>query len=272
MPIVSVIMSVYNTGKESILSQAVESIRNQTVSDWECIVCDDGSTDDTYSILDRLCRDDPRFKLIRNAVNEKAASARNRCLVLCSAEYVAVMDADDISALDRLALQLEFLRKHPNIAFVGSAAALFDDDGVWGKRRYPALPDKQDFLFVLPFVHGSLLFRSHALRSVGGYRVARETQRTEDYDLLMRMYAAGYTGANMPDVLYSVREDESLYRRRKYWYRFNEARVRYRGFRSLSLLPAGLPYVVKPLLVGLIPHRALSWLKDRHYGRRKGNA
>ena len=85
------------------------------------------------------------------------------------------------------------------------------------------------------------------------------------YDMLMRAYALGYTGANMADVMYFIRLDEGTYQRRKYCYRLNECIVKFRGFSKLGLMPKGILYAIKPLIVGLIPIKLLNNLKKRYY-------
>lgn len=269
MPTVSVIMSVYNTNDEQMLRLSIESILSQNFDDFEFIICDDGSTDSTYAILERICNKDNRIRLIRNETNMMAAGARNRCISLSQGNYIAIMDADDLSAGNRLQAQMDFLERNMEYDFVGSSADLFDEKGVWSYRKYTDFPEKGDFLFVLPFVHASVMFRKSALEKVGGYRIAKETMRTEDYDLFMRMYAYGFKGANLSETLYLVREDHAAYKRRKYRYRINEVLVRYKGFKALGLMPIGLLYTLKPLVVGIIPHVVLNWLKDIYYKRKK---
>ncbi|XOK60442.1 glycosyltransferase family 2 protein [Paenibacillus elgii] len=265
MPKVSVIMCVFNTNVEQILQKSIHSILSQTFTDFEFIICDDGSTDGTYEILKEICKCDDRIKLIRNEVNMTAAVARNRCISICESEYIAIMDADDCSSHNRLKQQVDFLEQHQEYDFVGCGAELFDENGVWGQRFYNDFPDSEDFLFVLPFVHASVMFRKNALESVGGYRIAKETVRNEDYDLFMRLYVQGNRGANLPDKLYFVREDKAAYNRRKYRYRINELLVRYKGFKALGLMPSGWLYVVKPIIVGMIPHNILNRLKKYYY-------
>lgn len=266
---VSVIMSVFNTNDEKVLQHSIESILAQTFSNFEFIICDDGSTDGTYEILTNISKGDSRIKLIRNEINMRAATARNRCISLSKGKYIAVMDADDYSAVNRLQIQLDFLENNKEFDFVGSSADLYNENGIWGHRKYNSFPENKDFLFVIPFIHASVMFRKKALEEVGGYRVAKETNRTEDYDLFMRLYANGNKGANLEDTLYFVQEDQSLYKRRKYRHKFNEAVVRYKGFSALGLMPGGFLYVIKPLIVGLIPLSILNLLKDKYYRHKK---
>lgn len=257
---ISVIMGVYNVPEQDLL-RSVGSVLNQTYADLELIVCDDGSTDDTWKRLKGLAADDPRIRLLRNEKNRGLAGALNRCLASARGKLIARQDADDVSEPDRLEKQERFLETHSGVGFVGSWVTLFDEKGEWGLRRFPESPEPKDFLFFMPFVHGALLFRRECLDAAGGYRTDRTTYRSEDYDLLMRMYACGIRGANIPECLYHFREDTGASRRRKYAYRLNEAIVRYRGFCRLGLLPRGIPYVIKPLAVGLIPARLLRRMK-----------
>lgn len=270
MPIVSVIISVYNTDNPAILRSSIDSILLQTFNDIEVIICDDGSADRTFETLTNMYSDNSKVVILRNKANLGSAAARNYCISMSNGEFIAIMDADDYSSLDRLEKQVYFLTNNPQFDFVGSKAALFDEQGIWGYREYKTIPENRDFLFVLPFVHASVTFRRSVLTTVGGYRIAPETVRTEDYDLFMRLYANGMKGFNLNEVLYFVREDKSLYRRRKYRHKINEAVVRYKGFKDLQLLPKGFLYIVKPLLVGLLPIPLLNKLKDKYYKRRKG--
>ena len=96
-----------------------------------------------------------------------------------------------------------------------------------------------------------------------GYRIAWETERTEDYDLFMRMLANGIGMATIQEKLLDYREDKICYSKRKYKYRINEACVRAKGFKLLKLYPQGIPYVIKPLIVGLIPQKVLRKIKGR---------
>jgi glycosyltransferase EpsE len=262
-------MSVFNTNDECVLQRSIQSILSQTFSDFEFIICDDGSNDGTYEILTNITNGDSRIKLIKNETNMKAANARNRCISLSKGKYIAIMDADDYSDVNRLQIQHDFLENNMQFDFVGSSANLFNETGLWGHRIYNPFPENKDFLFVLPFIHASVMFRRNALEEVGSYRIAMETIRTEDYDLFMRLYANGFKGANLEDTLYFVREDQSLYKRRRYRHKIYEALVRYKGFRALGLMPGGFFYVIKPLIVGLIPVSLLNLLKDMYYRHKK---
>jgi glycosyltransferase EpsE len=151
---------------------------------------------------------------------------------------------------------------------LGTAAFLFDEKGVFGSVAFPKKVMDKDFLFSCPYLHGSVIFRRDILMQVGGYKVSRRTKRTEDYELFMRLQRVT-RGENLTEPLYYFLENGATVKRRKYRYRIDEAAVRYSGFKRLGLLPRGLPYVAKPLLVGLIPSRLLKILKRKRRERRK---
>ncbi len=269
MPKISVIMAVYNMQDSRILGKAVRSIQNQTYKDWELIICDDGSTDHTWETLKEIVRDDPRIFCIHHNKNHKAGYARNACIHAARGQYIAIMDADDLSDPNRLQKQYTYLKKHPNVAFVGCRGEFFiqnvGDDGelYWFCRH----PKPKDFLFSLPFVHASLMFRQEVLRQTGGYDCSKRTVRVEDYELLLRLYQEGYDGKNLSEVLYYIRRDENQYRRRKYRYRFHEAYIKYQYFKKLGLMPKGMLYAAKPLLAGLVPVRLRTALQKKYYMR-----
>lgn len=270
-PKVSVIMPVYNTEEMQLLA-AVASIQSQTYQNWECIICDDGSGKQTGKMLKKIADGDPRIRLIRNRENQKAGYARNVCVRHSCGRYIAIMDADDLSAPDRLEKQVFFLERYPQFAFVGTRGEFFreniGDDGehYW----YCAKPRAEDFLFSLPYVHASILIRKEVLLQVHGYRTAPWAVRVEDYDLLLRLYIFGWRGCNLADTLYYIRRDASQYKRRKYRYRFHEAYMKYCAFRKLGLMPVGILYAVKPLFVGLLPCSVAALLQKRYYAGRKG--
>lgn len=272
MPEVSVIMAVYNVSDKKILEEAIDSILQQNFTDFELIICDDGSTNDTWNVLQKIARKDERIHIIHNAENRKAGYARNTCIQAAKGRYIMVMDADDISIEDRIERLYAFLEEHGEYDFVGSKGEFFvekiGDDGEY--YWYEEKPQPKDFLFSLPFVHASIMFRKAALEQVGGYDISPKVIRAEDYDLLLRLYGEGMRGYNLKQVLYYIRRDENQYKRRKYRYRFHEAYIKYRGFKKLGLMPKGMLYVIKPLIVGLIPIRLMKVVQKKYYSDKQG--
>ena len=111
------------------------------------------------------------------------------------------------------------------------------------------------------------MIRREVLESIGGYCVSPKVMRAEDYELFMRLYAKGCRGYNLQETLFQYREDTKSYAKRKYRYRMNECRVRYRGFLELGILNGNLHYVLKPLAAGLVPAWIMMVLRRKKYGR-----
>lgn len=263
-PKVSIITGAFNIRKDEA-DLAIQSILDQTFEDFEFLICNDGSTNDTAEILQRWAKKDKRIVVLENNTNAGLMVSLNKCLEKAKGEYIARMDLDDYCTPDRLEKQVSFLDGNSDYDIVTSNSRLFDNDHKrpYGTRRIPEYPVARDMLFNSPFLHGGAMVRKSAFDKVNGYRVAKETWRAEDYDLWMRMYAAGSKGYNIQDALYYIREDKNAYSRRKYKYRVQEAVVRYKGFKSLGLLPGGLPYVIKPLIVGLIPAFVMKKMRSK---------
>ncbi len=268
MPRVSIVGGAYNVTAYHSFEKSIESILSQTFSDFELILCDDGSSDGTYARLSEFAERDSRIKLLKNEENLGLAASLNKCIAAASGEYIARHDCDDMAATDRLEKQVLYLDSHPEVGVLGTAARLFDENGVFGEVSFPEVVKKTDFLFNSPMQHGSVMFRREVLLAANCYRVAKETRRTEDYDLFMRIALFSQLH-NLPEPLYYFCEDKNTVARRKYKYRIDEAKVRWRGFKALGLLPRGILYVIKPLIVGLIPARLLMWLKSKLSKRRK---
>lgn len=264
MPKVSVIMGIYNTNNKIMVKKAIDSIINQSFSDFEFIICDDGSSDNTYEIVKEIISNDKRCILIKNNRNMGLAYSLNNCLKIAKGEYIARMDADDISMLDRFEKQVKFLDNNPQYAIVGGNAELFNEEGAYSKRAMKEYPTKEDLLFGTIFIHPSIMMRKDILLKLNGYRAVKETSRCEDYDLWLRLYAHGYKGYNIQENIYKFREDINAFKRRKYKYRIDEAKVRYKGFKNLKLFPKGYIYVIKPLIVGLIPQNILAILRGEN--------
>ena len=269
MPKISVISAAFNMERVFSFRASVDSILNQSFFDFEFIICDDGSCDNTYRILCEYAARDGRIRVFRNPEQKGLAYSLNRCLEYASAPIVARHDLDDISHRERLLRQYLYLRKNPEISVLGTAVTLFNRKGEFSHRHFPKSVRAEDFLFSSPYMHGSVMMRRETLLSVGGYKVSKITRRTEDYELFMRL-ALISSGANLEERLYYYLEDGDTRRRRKYKYRIDEMIVRARGFRSLGLMPRALPYVVKPLIVGLIPSLLLENLKRRREEKRYG--
>lgn len=265
MPKVSVIMGVYNNNNYELLEKSVDSIINQNFRDWEFIICNDGSTNDSLLKLKEIEKKDSRIKLVSYKENKGLNHALNECLQRTQGEYIARQDDDDISKPERLEKQVQFLDNNPEYAMVGTCADVFDIRGNWGEYIVPEKPQKNDFLWNSPFMHPTMMMRKTVLLS-GGYREAKETRRCEDYDLFMRLYAKGYKGYNIQEKLYYyriARDEKGKHRPMKY--RIDEMIVRFRGYKNMGILLKGIPYVLKPVIIGFIPQSVMNQIKQSRY-------
>lgn len=248
---VSIIMGIYNC--ENTLDEAIQSLLDQTNQQWKLIMCDDGSKDNTYKKAENYAEQYENIILIQNDKNMGLNYTLNHCLEYVDTEYVARMDADDISLPTRLEKEINFLDNHQEYAIVSTPMIYFDENGDFrtGKGNGEAI--KSDFIKGTPFCHAPCMVRSEAYIKVKGYTIAEKLLRVEDYHLWYKMYLNGYRGYNLKEPLYKMRDDRNAKNRRKYKYRINEAYVKYLIVRDFNLSKINYIKVLKPLIVGLLP-------------------
>lgn len=261
---VSVLMGVYNEKNRKNVKKAINSILNQTYTNFEFIICDDGSDFKFYEWLQEYCSQDERIHLLRNEKNKGLAATLNKCLKYAKGMYIARMDADDVAMPERFEKQISFLEENNKYAMVGCNVKMIDEKGIWGERKLPEIPSESDFLYTSPYVHPSIMMRRVILEELNGYEESSWAERAEDYELFMRLHAVGYKGYNMQDALFYYREDKSAYNKRKYRYRINESYIRYKGFKKLGILSGHFLYVIKPLIVGLVPRKIMIYIKENN--------
>ena len=251
-PKISILMGIFNCA--DTLPEAIDSILAQTYPHWELILCDDGSSDDTVAVAESYRDRHPqKILLLKNPTNLGLNRTLNHCLQYATGEYIARMDGDDLSLPQRFEKEIAFLETHPEFAIVSCPMIYFDEKGDWGKGRCVRFPKPARLLLGTPFCHAPSMVRAAAFREMGGYSEDPRTLRAEDYDLWFRLYAAGYRGANLPECLYKMRDDENAYRRRTFRFALNEAYVRLRGYRMLKLPVIGYIFALRPILVHLLP-------------------
>lgn len=258
-PGISVIMGVYNCG--GTLAAAVDSILGQTYRDWELILYDDGSTDDTYAVAKAYAEQEPeRIRLLHGEENRKLSHALNRCLAAASGELIARMDGDDISHPERLEKQVLYLENHPETDLVGCQMRAFDGEGNTHILRAPLDPEPQILRRNVPVFHATILARRRVFDELGGYTESPRAEGVEDVDLWFRFYEKGFRAATLDEVLYDVRMDRDALKRRTLSRRIRSIRTRAEGFRRL-----GFPrrWLIGPacllLLKGLAPESVKRW-------------
>jgi glycosyltransferase involved in cell wall biosynthesis len=197
VPRVSVIMTVYNA--EAFVSRSIKSILDQTFKDFEFIIIDDGSTDNTLKIIKSF--NDTRL-IVKSQKNSGVPKASNRAIALAKGEYIARQDADDYSSIQRLEKQVDFLDKHPDIGLIGTNYTAVNLDGeIVFVTDFFTQPDDLNLatVFSNQFGHGSTMVRKSTLNKVGGYH---EISIVHDYDLWVRISHSDKM-ANLKDRLYT---------------------------------------------------------------------
>ena len=258
---VSILMGIYNCA--DTLEQAVASIQNQSYTNWELILCEDGSSDNTYEVAQALASADSRIVLLCNEKNLGLNATLNRCLDAATGEYIARMDGDDDCMPDRFEKQICFLESHPEFQIVSSAMTLFDESGEWGRAVCPEYPQPEDTVGGIAFCHAAVMLKKDAIDAVGGYTEDPRMLRVEDVNLWIKLYAAGYRGYNIQEPLYRMRNDQNALNRRKYIYRINSVYVRLQGCKMLKLGPKSYLKACIPMINGLVPARLRQLIRKR---------
>lgn len=270
---ITIIMGIYNC--EKTLEEALNSIINQTYENWKLIMCDDCSKDNTRLIAENYVKNYPeKFELLYNDRNEGLNYTLNKCLEHVSSKYVARMDGDDVSMPSRLEKEFDFLESHPQIAFVSCIMRLFDEHGDWGIVPIIEYPQKRDVCSGRTlFCHGGCMIRKEALDKVSGYTVSPRLLRVEDKHLWFKLYAAGFYGANINEVLYKLRDDRNAFRRRTWSNRKNACYCQFIGFRLLKMPIYSyiyvLKYVVLELLKGIVPAAIYEMLHRKKFANER---
>lgn len=198
---ISVLMPVFNA--EKYIESAILSILNQSLSNFELIIIDDGSTDKTESIISSF--NDYRIRLYKNKNNRGLAESLNWALDLAKAPIIARMDADDISTSDRFQIQYDFLQKNPDIGLVGSWIEGFGDVNKRYTHRYPVDHDAivASMIFENPIAHPSVMFRKAVIEKLDSAYTNRY-HWVEDWELWWRFKNITKI-ANIPKVLLKYR-------------------------------------------------------------------
>lgn len=227
-------MGIYNCAP--YLQEALDSLYAQTYQDFEIILCDDGSSDNTYEIAEENRRLHPNIVLLRNPRNIGLNQTLNNCLAVSKGEYIARMDGDDVCAPIRFETELRFLEEHPEYDIVSTPMIYFDENGEFGRgKSEEGEPSKSKFNYGSPFCHAPCMVSKEAYDKVEGYSVDSKLLRVEDYHLWMKMYAAGYKGYNLGKHLYMMRDDRNAVARRSVKARMNGIYAHWLAYKTLHL-------------------------------------
>ncbi len=224
MPKISIVMSVYNG--EKYLRQSIESILSQSFKDFEFIIINDGSTDNSLKIIEEFKKKDERIELISRE-NKGLIYSLNEGVKSAKGEYIARMDADDVSMPNRLEKQLKYVEEG-GLAVCGSWANGIDNKGIKTRfLNYPPKADRIRFFTILhnPFIHTSVMFRKDIYEKVGGYRSF--FKHIEDYELWTRIVFK-YKTDNITESLLEYRfHDDQITKKNNLFMRFMGVLVRF---------------------------------------------
>ena len=249
---ISVIMSVYNG--EKFVRKCIESILNQTFTRFEFIIIDDGSTDNTKNIIKEYEKKDERIILIENETNQGLTKNLNKALSIAKGEYIARMDADDISTKDRLQTEYEYLKKHKEITVVSCIGQYIDENDNLEEVKY--MPESNEEIVAMmhkvnPILHPGVMFRKKEIEEIGNYDERYKV--VQDYNLWFRCMKEGYKFYNIQKILLYFRRDKSYNKRKSKKYRKVDIKVRIEGYRLNKISLYKRIYIIIPIMLYILP-------------------
>ena len=265
MPRISVLMGIYNCA--DTLREALDSLYAQTYKDFQIILCDDGSKDETYNIASEYANRYDNVILLKNDRNRGLNYTLNHCLQYADTELIARMDGDDLSKPERFAIQVKFLDEHPEYGVVSTPGTYFDENGVFRINKGQGEVKPKDFIRNSPVGHAECMARTAVFKKVGGCTVDDRLLRVEDYHLWFKIFAAGYKLYQMSESLYLVRSSSASISRRNWKSRKNEVYVKHIGYKMIGLPWYYQIFTLEPIIKYLLPRSLYVYLH-----RRKNNS
>lgn len=192
------------------------------------------------------------------------AASLNKGIELATTNYIIRMDTDDIAKIDRIEKQVKFAESNPQYSIISGRANFFDDKGIYYTTTKSGEIYIYDLIKGTPFIHPTMLINKKHIQEIGGYPLYR---RCQDYAMAMNMYANGFKGYIMDDILIDYRMDSDGYKKKKFKYRVLEAKIRFHYYRKLKI---GLPqyvYCLKPIVAGLMPKRLMQLYQKNKFKR-----
>ena len=260
---ITVLMSVYNG--MPYLQDAIDSILQQTFTDFKFLIFDDASTDGTNQVLNEYAQKDNRIKIITNDRNYGLGTNLARGVEMAQTPWIARMDADDIAFPNRLELQLDYVLKHPSVSVLGGYAIDIDSQGqIVSERKFPTSHQQiKKLVWTNPFSHGTVLLHRESILKVGSY--SSKLAKRQDYELWFRCAKANLQFANLPTPLIYYRFTDNTLQRNNWQVALTHVVIGWRG--CWMIKASGFAYlaVTKQLAIGLLPsplrYFAYHWLK-----------
>jgi glycosyltransferase involved in cell wall biosynthesis len=254
-PLISVVMATFNE-PPSLITQSVQSILNQTLTDFELLLIDDSTNTDTIAAIDNLVQFDTRIKLIRSSQRIGFVPALNIGLKQAKGEYIARMDGDDIAMPNRFELQSSYLKNNLDIAVVGGSMDIINEKGEITSHRNYAATFRKTKLFALmrnPLAHPTIMMRRNIIEK--GFFYDETFFKAEDLELWLRLMKNGYKISNIPNTVLLYRVTGNLANKRtrqNFIYNYN-ARIKnfswYYPLWSITSILISMIYSLMPTII-----------------------
>ncbi len=253
---ISIITPTFN--QAAFIEQAILSVLNQSFADFEFLIINDGSTDNSEKIILDYAAKDNRIIYLKNNINLGVQATLNKGLSMAKGDYIARIDSDDIWCdKDKLQKQFDFLEKNPDYALVGTAMETINENGKPLAKFHFLEADgeiRNRLLFSSQFAHPSVLIRTKALREIGSYSQKKKHKNIEDYELWLRL-GTRYKFANLPDICLQYRinseglslQNEFKQRLRGLFLTFSYMKYYPKGLKAIGMKIATLPLSRKTL-------------------------
>lgn len=251
MPPLTVLMSVHNG--LPYLTAAIESILAQSYRDFDFLIIDDASEDDSAVVIHSYASKDRRIRMITNLTKLGLGAALNLGVSEATSPLVARMDADDIAMPNRLEAQMMYMQSHPSTAVLGTWAHDIDDDSkIVGERRVPVhCRDITRLVWANPFVHSSVMLNRALILEAGSYDPT--LAKRQDYDLWFRCVAHQYALANLPHYFMQYRLTNATYKRNRWRIARTHLMIGWRGCRLVNAPPVAYLGVAAPVVKSIVP-------------------
>lgn len=251
-PLVSVIMSAYNC--EKYIAKSLGSTLNQTYNNVEILLIDDNSTDNTINEIEKVIQGKKNIKFIKNSENLGLTKNLNKLISMAKGEYIARMDADDISDSTRIAKQVQYLIANPEISIVGSYGKYINDEDEIEEEKIMPI-DNAEIIKIMPkvnpIIHPSVMYRKDEIIKIGMYD--EKYLKVQDYDLWFRAMSSDLKFHNIPEPLILLRRDKNYNKRKSKKYRFVDLKVRINGYKTNKFNIKKYVYLIIPIALIILP-------------------
>ncbi len=249
---ISIIITTYNS--EIYLEDSINSIINQTFTNWHLIIVNDFSQDNTKEILNKFkYKLKNKLTIIENKENLGINISLNKALKIVKTPFFTRQDADDISVPNRLEILLSNLSKSNEYDFISSKMKSINNDKLIYPKKLLNFPQKKDFIKSLPFCNAPTLFKSKILNKIKFNTSGIYNKRFEDYEFFYQCYLHGYKGYNIENITYLVRQDHSYHSKITIKQRITEAFLKFKIYKDFKLRPITAFHILVPLLKIFFP-------------------